>query len=79
MKKFTIKAYSFDEAKQKALEEGMTIVRNVTPSFKKENPVDFDTFAAQMLEKNKLTNATGVCCVVVVVSIVLVLDELSCG
>ena len=59
MKKFTIKAYSFDEAKQKALEEGMTIVRNVTPSFKKENPVDFDTFAAQMLEKNKLTNAIG--------------------
>ena len=65
MKKFTIKAYSFDEAKQKALEEGMTIVRNVTPSFKKENPVDFDTFASQMLEKNKLTNATGVGCIVV--------------
>lgn len=65
MRKLTINAYSFDEAKQKALEEGITIVRNVTPSFKKENPVDFDVFAQQMLEKNKLTNATGVGCIVV--------------
>ncbi|MDD7757425.1 MAG: hypothetical protein PUJ51_23540 [Clostridiales bacterium] len=65
MRKLTIKAYSFDEAKQKALEEGITVVRNVTPSFKKENPVDFDVFAQQMLEKNKLTNATGVGCIVV--------------
>ena len=65
MRKLTINAYSFDEAKQKALEEGITVVRNVTPSFKKENPVDFDVFAQQMLEKNKLTNATGVGCIVV--------------
>ena len=65
MRKLTIKAYGFDEAKQKALEEGITVVRNVTPSFKKENPVDFDVFAQQMLEKNKLTNATGVGCIVV--------------
>ena len=65
MKKITINAYSFEEAKQKALEEGITVVRNVTPSFKKENPVDFDVFAQQMLEKNKLTNATGVGCIVV--------------
>ena len=65
MRKLTINAYSFDEAKQKALEEGITVVRNVTPSFKKENPVDFDVFAQQMLEKNKLTNATGVGCIVI--------------
>ena len=65
MKKITINAYSFDEAKQKALNEGITIVRNVTPSFKKENPEDFDEFAQRMLEKNKLTNTTGVGCVVV--------------
>lgn len=65
MKKITINAYSFDEAKQKALNEGITVVRNVTPSFKKENPEDFDEFAQRMLEKNKLTNTTGVGCVVV--------------
>ena len=65
MKKITINAYSFEEAKQKALNEGITIVRNVTPSFKKENPEDFDEFAQRMLEKNKLTNTTGVGCVVV--------------
>ena len=65
MKKITINAYSFDEAKQKALNEGITVVRNVTPSFKKENPEDFDAFAQHMLEKNKLTNTTGVGCIVV--------------
>ena len=65
MKKITINAYSFEEAKQKALEVGITVVRNVTPSFKMENPVDFDVFAQQMFEKNKLTNATGVGCIVV--------------
>ena len=65
MKKITINAYSFEEAKQKALNEGITIVRNVTPSFKKETPEDFDEFAQRMLEKNKLTNTTGVGCVVV--------------
>ena len=65
MKKITINAYSFEEAKQKALNEGITIVRNVTPSFKKETAEDFDEFAQRMLEKNKLTNTTGVGCVVV--------------
>ena len=65
MKKITINAYSFEEAKQKALNEGITIVRNVTPSIKKETPEDFDEFAQRMLEKNKLTNTTGVGCVVV--------------
>lgn len=65
MKKFEINAYSFDEAKNKALELGLTIVRNVTPSFKKEHPVDFDEFAERMLAKNHLENANGVGCVVV--------------
>lgn len=65
MKKFEINAYSFDEAKNKALELGITVVRNVTPSFKKEHPVDFDEFAERMLAKNHLENANGVGCVVV--------------
>lgn len=66
MRKFEINAYSFEQAKEMAISlYGLTIVKNVTPSFKKSNPIDFDTFAQEMLEKNKLTGATGVACVVV--------------
>lgn len=65
MKKFEINAFSFEEAKQKALDLGITIVRNVTMSFKNEKPEDFDAFAEAMLKKNKLENTTGVGCVVV--------------
>lgn len=66
MRKMTIKAFSLEEAKAKALEDGISVVRNVTPSFKDKNPVDFDVFAKEMLEKNKLDKATGVGCLVVV-------------
>lgn len=66
MRKMTINAYSLEEAKAKALEDGISVVRNVTPSFKDKNPVDFDAFAQEMLEKNKLNKATGVGCLVVV-------------
>lgn len=65
MKKFEINAYSFEEAKAKALEMGITVVRNVTPSFKNEKPVDFDDFALAMLKKNHIDTATGVGCIVV--------------
>lgn len=65
MKKFEIDAYSYEEAKQKALEMGITIIRNVTPTYKKERPVNFDDFAASMLKKNNIDTATGVGCVVV--------------
>lgn len=65
MKKFEIEAYSFDEAKAKALEMGMTVVKNVTPSFKNEKPVNFDDFAERMLKKNHIDTATGVGCIVV--------------
>ena len=34
MKKFEIKAYSLEEAKEKAAEMGLTVVRNVTQSWK---------------------------------------------
>lgn len=65
MKKFEINAFSFDEAKAKALEMGMTVVKNVTPSFKNEKPVNFDDFAERMLKKNHIDTATGVGCIVV--------------
>jgi hypothetical protein len=65
MRKFEIKAFSYEEAKAKALENGMTIIRNVTPSFKNEKPVDFDAFAQAMLKKNNIDTATGVGCIVV--------------
>lgn len=64
MRKFEIEAYSFEEAKQKALEAGITVVRNVTLSFKNSTD-DFDTFAQAMLAKHKLENTTGVGCIVV--------------
>lgn len=66
MKKFEINAFSFDEAKAKALEMGITIVRNVTTSFKNERPADFDVFAEEMLKKNHIDTSTGVGCIVVV-------------
>lgn len=67
MQKFVINAFSFDEAKEKALENGFTIVRNVTLSYKNENPSDenFDTFCESILKKNKLDATTGVACVIV--------------
>lgn len=64
MKKFEIKAYSLEEAKEKAVEMGMTVVRNVTQSWKNANsPIsdkDFKIFAVDMLEKNHLASAEGV-------------------
>lgn len=65
MKKFEINAYSYKEAKEKALELGLTVVRNVTQTYKKERPVDFDAFAERMIVKNHLDNANGVACAVV--------------
>ena len=66
MKKFEITAFSLEEAKAKALEMGVTVIKNVTQSFKNERPVDFDLFAEEMLKKNKIENATGVGCIVII-------------
>lgn len=66
MKKFEINAFGLEEAKAKALEMGISVIRNVTPSFRNEKPVDFDLFAEEMLKKNKIDNATGVGCIVVI-------------
>lgn len=64
MKKFEIKAYSLEEAKAKAAEMGITVVRNVTQSWKNtESPIadkDFKVFALDMMEKQHLTSAEGV-------------------
>lgn len=63
--KYEINAFSLDEAKQKAAEMGLTVVRNVTPSWKKAGePVygtnGFKSFMVDALDKNRLTNSTGV-------------------
>lgn len=64
MKKFEIKAYSLEEAKEKAVEMGLTVVRNVTQSWKNaKSPIadkDFKIFAVDMLEKNRLSEAEGI-------------------
>jgi flagellar biosynthesis/type III secretory pathway ATPase len=68
MVKYEIKAYSLDEAKQKAADMGLTVVRNVTQSWKNAGaPVadkEFKTFAVDMMDKNRLTNSIGVALVV---------------
>lgn len=63
--KFEINAFTLDEAKQKAAEMGLTVVKNVTPSWKNANEpafgtVDFKKFIVETLEKKRLTNSTGV-------------------
>ena len=63
--KYEINAYSLDEAKQKAAEMGLTIVKNVTPSWKNSNcpafgTSDFKKFMVEMLDKKRLAAATGV-------------------
>ena len=64
MVKYEIKAYSLDEAKQKAADMGLTVVRNVTQSWKNVNsPVtdkDFKVFAVDIMAKNRLTQTEGV-------------------
>ena len=66
MKKFEIKAFSYKEAIQKALDAGIAVVRNVTQSYKKDNPVDFDAWASNILKRNHLDVATGVGLIIVV-------------
>ena len=70
MKRFEINAFSMEEAKAKAAEMGLTVVRNVTQSWKNANsPVtdkSFKEFAVDSLQKNHLANAEGVGLMVVV-------------
>lgn len=70
MKRFEINAFSLEEAKAKAAEMGLTVVRNVTVSWKNAGaPVtdkSFKEFAVDALAKNHLANAEGVGLLVVV-------------
>lgn len=71
MKKFEIKAFSLEEAKEKAIEMGITVVRNVTQSWKNVNsPIsdkDFKLFAVDMMEKNRLSSVEGVGLIICVI------------
>ena len=65
MKKITINAVSRSEAKEYAAEQGLSVVRDVTMSWKNAgSPAvgtqDFYDFASDMLKKHKLTEAEGV-------------------
>ena len=70
MKRFEINAYSLEEAKAKAAEMGLTVVRNVTQSWKNAgSPVtdkSFKEFAVTALDRNHLANAEGVGLIVVI-------------
>ena len=70
MKRFEINAFSKEEAKAKAADLGMTVVREVTQSWKNAgSPVtdkSFKEFATNTLAKNHLANAEGVGLMVVV-------------
>ena len=70
MVKYEINAYSLEEAKEKAVEMGLTVVRNVTQSWKNANtPMsdkDFKVFAIDMINKNLLTQTEGVGLIVAV-------------
>lgn len=70
MKRFEINAYSLEEAKAKAAEMGLTVVRNVTQSWKNAgSPItdkSFKEFAVDSLAKNHLANAEGVGLLVVI-------------
>ena len=70
MKRFEINAYSLEEAKTIAAEMGLTVVRNVTQSWKNAgSPVtdkSFREFAVDSLAKNHLASAEGVGLLVVV-------------
>ena len=72
MKRFEINAFSLEEAKAKAAEMGLTVVRNVTQSWKNAgSPItdkSFKEFAVDALAKNHLSNAEGVGLVVVAAS-----------
>ena len=64
MKKFTVNAYSLEEAKQLASENGITVIKNVTQSWKHaDSPFDgkaLEVFCADTLAKNNLVGAKGI-------------------
>ena len=60
MKILEINTFNRDEAKEKALEQGLTVVKDVTRRFIANNcPEDIEAFAKEQFEKDKLTDTTG--------------------
>lgn len=69
MVKYEINAYSLEEAKEKAAEMGLVVMRNVTASWKNAGaPLtdkDFKVFAVDSMMKNRLSQTEGVGLIVV--------------
>lgn len=60
MKIIEIEAFSLDEAKTKAAEQGLTVVKDVTRRYVNAgSPEDVEPFAKEQFEKDKLTETTG--------------------
>lgn len=60
MKIIEIEAFSLDEAKTKAVEQGLTVVKDVTRRYTNAgSPEDIESFAKEQFEKDKMTDTTG--------------------
>ena len=60
MKIIEIEAFSLDEAKTKAVEQGLTVVKDVTRRYTNAgSPEDVESFAKEQFEKDKMTDTTG--------------------
>lgn len=62
----TINAFSYEEAKNKAREMGLNVIKNVTSTFKKNPTEDYADFAQKMFERDKVTDVNGIAYMVVV-------------
>lgn len=61
----TINAFSYEEAKTKAREMGLNVIKNVTSSFKKNPDMDIKEFANYIFERDKVTNIDGIAYMIV--------------
>lgn len=60
MKIIEIEAFSLDEAKTKAVEQGLTVVKDVTRRYTNAgSPEDVESFAKEQFKKDKMTDTTG--------------------
>lgn len=60
MKIIEIEAFSLDEAKTKAVEQGLTVVKDVTRRYTNAgSPEDVESFAKEQFETDEMTNTTG--------------------
>lgn len=61
----TINAFSYEEAKAKAQEMGLNVIKNVTSSFKKNPDEDIKEFANNIFARDKVTNVEGIAYMIV--------------